>query len=144
MDAGHGDEQLADLADRIARGEAPDLGDFEATNSGGGEALQRLLPAMRLLSELAHEDPTEDRAPWLTRPPEALGDFQIGREIGRGGIGVVYEATQISLGRRVAVKVLPPPRTGQRPPRGSRRPQRRLWAGGDALRALDAPAAFRG
>jgi serine/threonine protein kinase len=36
-----------------------------------------------------------------------LGDFRLVREIGRGGMGTVYEAVQISLDRRVAVKVLP-------------------------------------
>src|SRR5439155_3132971 len=62
--------------------------------------------------DLKPEGPrTADNAAGRMRPadgsvPECLGDFRILREIGRGGMGIVYEAEQESLSRRVALKVL--------------------------------------
>ena len=55
--------------------------------------------------------PRIETAVLRTRPadlPETIGDFDIIQEIGRGGMGIVYEAEQQSLARRVAIKVLRP------------------------------------
>jgi WD40 repeat protein/serine/threonine protein kinase len=64
------------------------------------------------LADQAHLDPVLSPLRALREPivpPLAgdLGDYRILRAVGRGGMGVVYEAEQISLARRVALKVLP-------------------------------------
>src|SRR4051794_38122714 len=102
--------ELADLIERLsAQLQAGGDIDWPAIErdypSQAGE-LRRLLPTLAILADLSRSADTA--GPPDTGPGHReLGDFRIVREVGRGGMGVVYEAEQLSLGRRVALKVLP-------------------------------------
>jgi WD40 repeat protein/serine/threonine protein kinase len=107
------DSDLAEIVDeftcRIQAGEALDLDDYVALFPQYAQILRDLLKDLRGLAALdqaaAPAGRTADAGSGLPRQA-MLGDFAICAEIGRGGMGVVYEAEQISLGRRVALKVL--------------------------------------
>jgi hypothetical protein len=68
------------------------------------EGLEFIYGAAPRLQQSVHGEPPAQAD---VHPEGPLGDFRIVREVGRGGMGVVYEAVQLSLGRRVALKVLP-------------------------------------
>jgi len=96
-------ELTDEFMDRLARGERPDIEEYARRHPQLATVLLETLAALRLLADCsASPEQNGDAA-----IPAPLGDFRIIREVGRGGMGVVYEAEQMSLGRRVALKVLP-------------------------------------
>jgi serine/threonine protein kinase len=98
----------------LERGVLPHPDELLARHPDLAEPLKAYLASLDFLHRAAASlhGPTRPDSP-LADDPDApgrlgdLGDFRILREVGRGGMGVVYEAEQISLARRVALKVLP-------------------------------------
>ena len=106
-------ELAEEFLDRCRVGERPSLREYTDRYPTIAAEIREVFPAMAMLENIAFvdESPTDEAtcaaavAPAL--PLTQVGDFRVLREVGRGGMGVVYEAEQVSLGRQVALKVLP-------------------------------------
>jgi serine/threonine protein kinase/Flp pilus assembly protein TadD len=106
------DALLADLieeiTDKLRTGAAVDVEVYVARYPERAEQIRELLPALELLAVAGSSPANGEPAPGgPPLPSGVLGDFRLLREVGRGGMGIVYEAEQLSLRRRVALKVLP-------------------------------------
>ena len=103
------DDLFEEIAAKVQAGEPVDLEKYAATSPESAERIRRLLPAIESLARLGRGPAVQaaDHAAAAVPSSGILGEFRIQRQIGRGGMGVVYEAVQTSLGRRVALKILP-------------------------------------
>lgn len=98
----------ADFTRRVRAGERPTVEDYARQHPQIADLLRELLPTIAAVERVKESSDAGGRPPALMKMPDRLGDFRIVRQIGHGGMGVVYEAVQESLGRNVALKVLPP------------------------------------
>ncbi len=102
------DEIAEQFVQRIRGGEFPSITEYKEAFPQFSRDIDELFPT---LAELEQYDPfpASKRTSHAIdyQAPSRLGDYLIKREIGRGGMGVVYEAQHRTMRRRVALKVLP-------------------------------------
>ena len=109
------DELLAALLERLAAeaeaGRAPDVEAVAREHPELGAELRALWATAAVVDDVASlsglEEVAAESAPATNGPlPRRVGDFELLEELGRGGMGVVYKARQLSLGRTVALKMI--------------------------------------
>jgi serine/threonine protein kinase len=104
--------EIADeFVEAFRQGKRPSVEEFAQRYPDHADEIRDMLPALALMEQAKTSDdaagqPRQAQASSAAPPLKQLGDYQILREVGRGGMGVVYEAQQLSLGRHVAIKVL--------------------------------------
>jgi WD40 repeat protein/serine/threonine protein kinase len=109
-DYGRFDELAEEFAQRYRRGERPKLQEYIDRLPEMADEIREMFPALVEVEKVEKVDRhirNDAIAPPVGPRFGEIGDYRIIREIGRGGMGVVYEAEQISLARHVALKVLP-------------------------------------
>ena len=102
--------KLADeFAARYRAGQRPGLQEYIDRYPDLADEIRELFPAMVEIEQVRddRQHPAEPAAVLPAPAIRQLGDFRIIREVGKGGMGFVYEAEQMSLGRHVALKLLP-------------------------------------
>jgi tetratricopeptide (TPR) repeat protein/tRNA A-37 threonylcarbamoyl transferase component Bud32 len=104
------DELAEEFAHRWRTGERPSVEDYAQRYPQWADEIRAVFPAVVMMEQFKPcraDAETSASPPQADDRPQRVGEYRILREIGRGGMGVVYEAEQEALGRRVAIKVLP-------------------------------------